>query len=192
VPKLLAIGALALLLVGCGEKPSWQTMDISGVMPDLKFKLTSEDGSKVTQDQYAGKVNLLYFGYTNCPDTCPITLARLRNVIDTLPAAVAEQVEVLFVSVDPRRDTPKVLSSYTAAFGDKFIGLTGTGNELDALTQRYRTTYGYGETDARGNYEVSHGSVVYAFDPGGKVRLLIRSDNSVKAIAHDISQLVQG
>lgn len=190
--RLIAISALALMVGGCGGQPSWETKDISGVMPELDFTLTNENGDTVTEDQYAGKINLLYFGYTNCPDTCPITLGRLRNVLGTLPPDVAKQVEVLFVSVDPKRDKPEVLRSYTDTFGKSFIGLTGTRDELDAVTSRYRTTYGYGEPDAQGNYEVSHGSAVYAFDRQGKVRLLIRSDDSVKAVAHDITELAQG
>lgn len=190
--RLIAISALALMAAGCGGEQSWQTRDIAGVMPDLEFTLTSEEGETVTEEQYAGKVNLLYFGYTHCPDTCPITLGRLRSVIGKLPADVADRVEVLFVSVDPERDGPGVLRTYTAAFGGSFIGLTGSRDQLDALTQRYRTTYGYGEPDKQGNYEVSHGSAVYAFDPGGKVRLLIRSDDSVQAIAQDVTQLAQG
>jgi protein SCO1/2 len=189
--RLLAVGALSLVLAGCGAGPSWQTKDISGFMPSLGFTLTSEDGTTVTQQQYAGKINLLFFGYTHCPDTCPITLARLRKVIHGLPPDVAKQVQVLFVSVDPKRDSPGVLRTYTAAFGEMFIGLTGTKAQLDALTRRYRTTYGYGEPDANGNYEVTHGSAVYAFDAAGKVRLLIRSSDSDEAVAHDITRLVR-
>ncbi len=187
----MTVLSLVLLAAGCGDELAWQTRDISGMMPELEFTLTSETGEDVTAQQYDDTVNLLFFGYTHCPDICPITLGRLRGVLDRLPADVAERVQVLFVSVDPERDGPESLRSYTDQFGDKFIGLTGSREQLDALTKRYRTTYGYGEPDEQGDYEVSHGSAVYAFDTQGNARLLIRDQDSVDAIAADIQQLVE-
>lgn len=189
--KLLIMAALALATGGCGGEPSWQTKDIGGLMPELEFTLTSEKGEQVHADRYTGKVNLLFFGYTNCPDICPVTLGRLSGVMKRLPPDVTEDVQVLFVSVDPDRDDPASLSSYTDSFGDNFIGLTGTRDQLDALTKRYRTTYGYEEPDDEGNYLVSHGSAVYAFDRGGRARLLIRNEDSMDAVAADIRQLAQ-
>ncbi|MGD2129285.1 MAG: SCO family protein [Lysobacterales bacterium] len=185
----LAAGLLVLMLNGCGQGENWRTKDIEGVMPRLEFTLSGEDGQTVTQDAFADKVNLLYFGYTHCPDVCPITLAKLRGVISSLPAEVADRIDVLFVSVDPKRDTPDVLRNYTDAFGARFIGLTGSKQQLDEVTRRYRTTYGYGKPDDRGNYEVSHSSAVYAFDPEGRARLLIRNDDRPEDIAHDLKQL---
>lgn len=190
--QLLLAGTLALLAAGCGGDASWQTKDIGGMMPELEFTLTSERGETVTAERYTGKVNLLFFGYTHCPDICPITLGRLRGIMDRLPEDVVGQLRVLFVSVDPKRDGPEALRSYTDQFGENFVGLTGSRDQLDALTKRYRTTYGYGEPDAQGNYEVSHGSAVYAFDTDGDARLLIRSDDSVEAVASDLEQLVRG
>ncbi len=191
VIQAFALG-LILLAAGCGGELTWQTRDISGMMPELEFTLTSENGESVSAQRYDDTVNLLFFGYTHCPDICPITLGRLRSVLDRLPADVSERVRVLFVSVDPERDGRESLRSYTDQFGDKFIGLTGSRDQLDALTKRYRTTYGYGEPDEQGNYEVSHGSAVYAFDTQGNARLLIRDQDGVDAIAADIQQLVQG
>lgn len=188
---LLSVCALAVLAAGCSGDVSWKTKDIGGMMPELEFTLTSEDGETVKAERYTGRVNLLFFGYTHCPDVCPITLGRLRGVMDRLPEDVAEQIRVLFVSVDPRRDDPEALRTYTDQFGERFVGLTGSRDQLDALTKRYRTTYGYGEADEQGNYEVSHGSAVYAFDPAGDARLLIRSDDDLAAIASDLEQLVQ-
>lgn len=189
--KALLVFTLGVVLAGCGGDASWQTKDIGGMMPELEFTLTSESGETVTANRYEGTVNMLFFGYTHCPDVCPITLGKLRGVINRLPEGVAEQVRVLFVSVDPERDGPQELRDYTDQFGAKFIGLTGSRDQLDALTKRYRTTYGYGEPDAQGNYEVSHGSAVYAFDTDGEARLLIRSDDSVDAIAGDLEHLAR-
>lgn len=190
--RIAIVCTLLLMTAGCGGVPSWQTKDINGLMPELEFTLTNEKGKTVTADQYTGKVNLLFFGYTHCPDICPITLGRLRSVVNRLPTEIAKQVKILFVSVDPERDKPETLQAYTSAFGDNVVGLTGSKPQLDALTKRYRTTYGYSERDENGDYSVSHASAVYAFDAGGNARLLIRSGDSVEAIADDIMQLVQG
>lgn len=189
--RVLITALTALLVAGCSGERSWQTKDIGDLMPELQFTLTSEQGETVQAEQYLGKVNLLFFGYTNCPDVCPVTLGRLRGVMNRLPADVSRDVRVLFVSVDPKRDDPASLRRYTDSFGDSFIGLTGTRKQLDALTKRYRTTYGYGEPDAEGDYLVSHGSAVYAFDRGGKARLLIRGEDSMEAVASDLRQLVK-
>lgn len=98
---------------------------------------------------------------------------------------------MLFVSVDPERDNPDRLRKYTDAFGPDFIGLTGEQDQLKALTKRYRTTYGYGEPDERGDYPVSHSSAVFAFNAQGEVRLLLRDDDGVRGITEDIEQLVR-
>lgn len=190
--RLIAVLILAALAAGCGNDATWRTKDIGGLMPELRFTLTSEQGDTVTEEKYTGAVNLLFFGYTNCPDVCPITLGRLRGVMDRLPPEVAERTQVLFVSVDPKRDGPESLRTYTSSFGESFIGLTGSTEQLDAVTKRYRTTYGYGEPDENGNYAVSHGSAVYAFDPSGNARLLIRDDDPVDAIVEDLTKLAHG
>lgn len=179
-----------LLLVGCQEQ-SWQTKDISGLMPPLEFKLTDEDGRSVSAEDYLGKPTLLFFGFTNCPDICPTTLARLAAVSKQLDKELQKDLQVLFVSVDPARDDPETLRRYTDAFGPQFIGLTGSQAALDALTRRYRVTYGYGDKDASGNYEVSHSSAVFAFNRAGEVRLLIRDSDPIDAVAADLRQLAE-
>nr|WP_067297021.1 SCO family protein [Marinobacterium profundum] len=185
--------ALVLLMAGCSDQTDWQTRYIGGLMPELQFTLTDENGKTVTEAQYANNtVNLLFFGYTSCPDVCPVTLAQMRQVLDRLPEGMVGKVRVLFVSVDPQRDDLESLRRYTDFFGDRFVGLTGSREQLDTLTSRYRTTYGYGEPDAKGNYVVTHGSAVYGFDAAGRAQLLIRNDDSPDAIVADIVQLVQG
>ncbi|HYQ91109.1 MAG TPA: SCO family protein [Candidatus Competibacteraceae bacterium] len=188
----LAMLVMLTVLVGCSdEAPPWRTKDITGLMPRLQFALTDEQGKSVSAEDYNGKVTLLYFGYTFCPDVCPMTLGRLASAIKHLDPAAQARVQVLFVSVDPRRDTPTRLRDYTAAFGPEFVGLSGTQEQLQTLTKHYRVTYGYGEPDASGNYAVSHSSAVYVFDPQGKIRLLLRDDDSIKAIAQDLARLTK-
>lgn len=183
--------AAASMLAGCGSgKMQWSTQNISGVMPDLKFDLTDDHGRAVQADAYPGKYKLLYFGYTHCPDVCPATLAVLQAAFKKIGAR-ADDVKLLFVSVDPKRDTPKVLTRYTSSFGPRVVGLTGTAAELDALTKRYRVSYRYGKPDENGDYLVYHSAAIFVFDPQGHVRLLMKYTDGVPAIAHDLKQLVQ-
>lgn len=184
---LLVLGTV--LLVGCTES-GWQTKDISGLMPALEFELTNENGNPVNAQDYQGQVTLLFFGFTHCPDVCPATLAEIAAVTDTLREAAHDSVQVLFVSVDPARDEPETLRQYTGAFGPEFVGLTGDRAALDALTRRYRVTYGYGDADEAGNYAVSHSSAVFAFDRDGKARLLIRQSDTRQAVIDDLQRLL--
>ncbi|MDT8893821.1 SCO family protein [Halomonas sp. I1] len=181
---------LSLMLTGCFDH-NWQTNDIADVMPALEFGLVDESGEAVRAGEFSGKPTLLFFGFTHCPDVCPTTLTRLSAAIKRLDEAQRDEVQVLFVSVDPARDTPDVMKRYTEAFGPQFIGLTGERARIDALTNRYRVTYEYGEKDARGNYNVSHSSSVFAFDSQGEARFMISDIDSMDAIVGDLSYLVE-
>jgi len=187
--RFLAAALLAATITGC-QSEEWQTKDISGVMPDLAFSLTGEQGTPVTEKAFAGNATLLFFGFTSCPDVCPTTLARLSTVLDKLPEEERRQVRVLFVSVDPERDDPEHLRKYTEYYGPEFVGLTGTQDELRALTKRYRVTYSYAEPDENGDYAVSHSSAVFGFAPDGRIRVLMRDDDGTEAILADLRRLV--
>ncbi|MDN5864876.1 MAG: SCO family protein [Gammaproteobacteria bacterium] len=187
--SLVAASLLLAGLAACSGSAQWRTTDITGVMPDLAFTLTSETGATVHADDFRGKVKVLFFGYTHCPDICPITLGHLAAALRTM-GADAKQVRVLFVSVDPKRDTPALLEKYTDAFGPQFVGLTGTQEQLRELTKRYRVAYSYGPPDENGNYLVNHGSAIFVFDRQGHVRLLMNRSDPTKAIAHDLELLV--
>ncbi len=193
--RFLLLAALyafvAAMLSGCSEDKSWRLVNITGVMPRLAFSLTDDSGQPVTADTYRGKVVLLYFGYTHCPDVCPTTLARLSQALSKLDDAAAG-VRVLFVSVDPARDTPPLLKRYTQAFGPAFIGLSADDQVLRQLNKRYRVTYSLGKPDAHGDYEVTHSSAVFIFDEAGKARLIAESGDSAAAIAGDLQRLIGG
>ncbi|MBI1394931.1 MAG: redoxin domain-containing protein [Betaproteobacteria bacterium] len=194
IATLLAITvACALGVTGCSKDPmKWDLVNITGIMEPLAFSLTDDHGQAVTQDDYRGKVALLYFGYTHCPDVCPTTLARLSQALSTM-GSDADKVRVLFVTVDPKRDTADLLKTYTDSFGPQFVGLrTDDLDRLKAFNKRYRVTFGYGKPDADGNYEVSHSSAVFIFDQQGKARLIAEATDDVPAIAHDLKQLVSG
>lgn len=180
----------AMILAACGGKQQWQTTNITGVMPNLKFTLTDGSGQVVHANAYRDKVKLLYFGFTHCPDVCPLTLATIGRALKKI-GPDAKQAVVLFVSVDPKRDTPDVLKQYVAAFGPQFIGLTGTQPQLKALTKRYRVSYSYDKPDAQGNYNVNHSAAVFVFDRDGKVRLLMNRTDGANEMAHDLRQLIE-
>ncbi|WP_421861040.1 SCO family protein [Marinobacter salarius] len=192
-----AISAMALLaslvvLGGCfGDDENWNGKDISGLMPELAFELTGTSGDTITAEQTDGQIRLLFFGFTSCPDICPATLQKLSRAVKDLPTELREDTQIVFVSVDPQRDTPERIDSYVSFFSDRAIGLTGEESALRELSKRYRTTFGYDEPDAEGNYNVSHSGAVYVFDREGKARLLIRPELSVEEIRTDLVALAE-
>lgn len=172
---IYAVLAATLPLMACDRKSKWHAQDISGALPALSFTMVDATTDKVvTAADFRGKVVLLYFGYTQCPDFCPTTLTNLAHVLQRL-GAHADDVRVLFVTVDPNRDSLPFLRQYAAAFTPQVVGLRGTADELAALARRYRV--GYSVTPARNGhpYEVTHSSIVYVFDQSGNARLLIDS-----------------
>lgn len=180
----------AALVSACSSDEPWHLRDVSGLMPDLEFRLTrAADGSTVTEAAYPDEVRILYFGYTSCPDICPATLAKFGQAIRGLDPEVADDIRVLFVSVDPKRDTPEKLAAYAKAFGEQFVGLTSDIPTLRDLTKRYRVTFGYGEPTESGFYTVSHSSAAFIFDRDGELRLLARQGASVDDIEQDLRRL---
>ncbi len=184
------VSFLLAALAGCGKQaPPFALENITGLMPRLEFNLTNQDRRQVTADDYRDQIVLLYFGYTQCPDVCPTTLATLSRALREL-GPDASRVRVLFVSVDPRRDTEAVLKRYVANFGPQFVGLRGDDRALTALAKRYRVAYSRDKPDANGFYAVAHSSAVFIFQKGGRPRLLARTDDSADAIAQDLHRLV--
>lgn len=188
LPLLLAS---VVLLTAChrDEPMPWQLTDITGHMPDLNFKLTDDTGKTVTAADYRGKVVLLYFGYTHCPDVCPLTLAHLHVVMQQL-GKLADDTRILFVTVDPTRDTPDVLHSYVNAFDSHAIGLTGPAGDIETLSKRYRSAFTREPDKGDGNYDVSHSSGIYVFDRDGKARLLATPADPQDKLVHDLHLLL--
>jgi protein SCO1/2 len=188
--KRFAALAFVLILAACGGgevRPG--VSDISGVMPDLAFAMVrASDGAGVTAADYRGNAVLLYFGYTNCPDECPATLANLSRVLETLGPR-ATDVRVLFVTVDPARDTLRALKSYTNAFAPQIDGLRGTPDEIDKLTRRYRVLYSV--KPAPQGEDVKHSDAVFLFDPDGHAREAMTNTDNTKAIASDLTRLLR-
>ena len=187
----LAAGAL-FALAACASHPQWQLDDVRGHLPDLKFRMTNDLGQPVTAATYHGKVTLLYFGYTHCPDVCPLTLVHLHTVLQKMGKA-ADDVRILFVTVDPTRDTVPVLHQYVTAFDPRVVGLTGSSDAIAQLAKRYRVFYKPAPAGASssGGYEVTHSSAIYVFDGNGRARLLATPGSSNDEILHDLTLLVE-
>lgn len=189
VPHFLALAILLTPLVGCAP-PRGSVTDITGVMPALEFAMTrANDGKPVRASDYRGKIVVLYFGYTHCPDECPTTLANLASVLTRLGAKAAD-VRVLFVSVDPDRDTLPVLKSYVQVFAPEIDGLRGSADATAILARRYRVTYQVTPASAEHPYDVMHSDSIFFFDAGGRARLVATSVSHTDAIAADIENLM--
>jgi protein SCO1 len=185
-----AAAAAALTLGGCSSRQiPYRLRNITGLMPPLQFQLTDDTGRPVTAQSYRGDVVLLYFGYTHCPDVCPTTLARLSKALRGL-GNEASKVRVLFVSVDPQRDSTSVMKRYVGYFGPQFVGLRGPDSVLIPLTRRYRVAFHRDAPDAYGNYSVQHSSAIFIFDQRGRVRLLSDGTDSAAAISSDLRRLI--
>ncbi|MGB6604224.1 MAG: SCO family protein [Steroidobacteraceae bacterium] len=184
-----ALLALATLAACTPPQAPFGLQNVTGLLPPLRFNLTNQDGRPVSAEDFRSKVVLLYFGYTNCPDVCPMTLALLNHAVESLGSRAA-QVRVLFVSVDPARDTAAVLKRYVSAFAPYVVGLRGDDDALDALVRRYRVTYHRESPDAHGYYAVDHSSAVFIFDREGNARLLAEESSPPKVISADLRRLI--
>jgi protein SCO1 len=173
--RFLAVGLGLVALGGCDSQSKFHSIDISGSLPALAFTMTrASDGKVVTAADYRGDVAVVYFGYTNCPDVCPTTMANMAEILKRLGPAAA-RVKVLFVTVDPDRDSLAILKSYAALFAPQIDGLRGTKDAIAALARRYRVVYSVKPATKDHPYEVTHSAAVYVFDQSGAARLLVPS-----------------
>jgi len=174
---------------------AWHSADISGALPRLSFTMTrATDGREVNAADYKGKITLLYFGYTFCPDICPTTLLNLTIALKKL-GSEADDVRVLFVTVDPNRDSLQTLKQYTSALAPQIVGLRGTADQLAELAKRYRVAYSVKPATNDHPYEVTHSPAVYVFDRNGEVKLLFSglatANPNLDGIADDLVILLK-
>jgi protein SCO1 len=177
---------LFIFLAACAP-PRGPVTDIDGAMPPLAFTMTrANDGKPVEASDYRGRAIVLYFGYTNCPDACPTTLSDLATVLERLGPR-ARDVRVLFVTVDPNRDTLAALKTYVNAFAPEIDGLRGSEDAIARLARRYRVTY---QVTPGPPYEVMHSDSVFFFDRDGRARYVATSVADAHAIAADVKTLL--
>jgi protein SCO1/2 len=189
----VAVLACALLVSACGKQPpAFQNVDITGNTQFASdFALPDTNGKIRTMADYKGKVVVLFFGYTHCPDVCPTTMAELSQALQQLGPQDAKHVQVLFVTVDPERDTPTLLAQYVPAFDPDFVGLRPADQaQLTKVTKDFRVYYAKVPGKTLDSYTMDHTAASYVFDPDGKLRLFARDGQGAASWVHDIKLLL--
>ena len=193
--KSVLVWALAasLLLAGCSEpEPSpFKGTDITGVDFGKALALRDHHGQPRTLEDFRGKLVVLFFGYTHCPDVCPTTLSDMAQAFKLLGPEAAAQVQVLFVTVDPERDTPAVLEQYVPYFHPSFLGLYGSAEEVARVAREFRVVYRKHTEPGASGYLVDHTAGSYVLDRQGRLRLFLPFAHPPQDIAHDLSRLLQ-
>ncbi|AMP12871.1 SCO family protein [Collimonas pratensis] len=204
VVSLFAGLLMALSLAACGDKSAggsqemtlspaktaFNNTDVTGLGYARDFALTDHTGKPRTLADYKGKVVVVFFGYTQCPDVCPTTMVEMANVLKEM-GPLASKVQVLFVTVDPERDTQELLSKYVPAFDPSFVGLYGDAAATEKVAKEFRVFYQKVPGKTPGSYSMDHTAGSYVFDPDGHIRLFIRHGQGPEPIAHDLKLLLQ-
>jgi protein SCO1/2 len=189
--RTLAIVLIAALLAACGRSgPSFKSTDITGADWARELSLTDHTGKPRTLADFRGKVVVVFFGYLHCPDVCPTTLAELKGIIGQL-GEDGKRVQVLFVTVDPERDTRDLVGQYVAAFDPSFIGLSGSVEQTARVAKEFKVFYQKVPGSTPDNYSVDHTAGSYVFDPNGRIRLFVRQGQAADLLA-DIRTLLNG
>ena len=182
------IGLLVAVLLLGGGGFLWLTGVTGGPSVGGPFTLVNDNGKTVSSSDFRGKYMLVYFGYTYCPDVCPTTLNSIAQAMDRL-GAKAKQVQPIFISVDPQRDTPTVMKQYVSAFSPSLIGLTGTPAQIAAVAKEYKVYYAKHVTGPGPNdYSMDHSSVIYLMGPDGNFIAPISATDSGSQMATDIAE----
>jgi protein SCO1/2 len=194
LPALVAACALAFSLAACDKapnkpQPSFQGADLTGLDYARGFSLVDHNGKPRTLADFKGKVVLVFFGYTQCPDVCPTTMAEMASVMQKL-GPQADQVQVLFITLDPERDTQQLLAGYVPAFDKRFLGLRGTLEQTAKTAKEFKVFYAKVPGSDPKSYTIDHTAGTYVFDRDGKLRVFLRHDQTADQIVHDIRQLL--
>ena len=183
--------AAALLLAACGpDGPSFKGSDVTGSAFGKSFALTDHDGTPRTLADYRGKAVVVFFGYVQCPDVCPTTLAALADAMKVL-GPDADRVQVLFVTVDPERDTAELLKQYVPAFDPRFVGLRGEPAATEQVAKDFRVFYQKVPGATPETYTVDHSAGSFLFDPQGRLRVYEGHGQPPEVFAHDLRQLLR-
>ena len=193
LPVLVA-AALALSLSACDKLPgkqaaSFQNTDVTGLDYAKGFALTDHTGKPRTLADFKGKAVVVFFGYTQCPDVCPTTMAEMATVMQKL-GPLADQVQVLFITLDPERDTQQLLANYVPAFDKRFLGLRGTPEQTAKTAKEFKVFYSKVPGTDPGSYTIDHTAGSYVFDRDGRLRLFIRHGQGPDPIVNDLRQLL--
>jgi len=195
--KRLSISAfvmvlMTLALLACSPKPEFKNIDITGASGfGSDFSLLDVDGKTRTLADFKGKVVVMFFGYTQCPDVCPTTLTEMQQAM-VLLGPQADKVQVLFVTVDPARDTAAILKQYVPSFDPRFIGLRPADEvALEKVTKDFKIYNKKVPGLSQGSYTIDHTAGSYVFDPEGHLRLYIKHAQGPETLAHDLKELLK-
>ena len=187
-PRFWPIIIFSLALAGCDVTPKFRSADITGADYGKSIELPDTSGRVRRLEDFRGKAVVLFFGFTHCPDVCPTTLADIAGVLKGL-GADADRVQVLFVSVDPERDTPELLDKYVRAFDPRILALRG---DLAATQRTAKEFKIYFEKRKQGDsYTVDHSAQSYVLDPQGRLRLLVRHDRIAQDLPDDLRAILK-
>lgn len=187
--NFLASLVAALALAACGPSgPSFKNVDITGADYGRDFALTDHNGQRRTLADFRGKVVVMFFGYTHCPDVCPTTMLELKQVVQEL-GEDGRRVQVLFVTVDSERDTPAILAKYVPLFEPSFLGLYGDAAATAKVAKDFRVFYQKVPGSSPDNFTLDHTAGSYVFDPEGRLRLYVRYGQAANLIA-DVRKLL--
>ncbi len=182
---------VALTLASCGlPQPAFKNTDVTGTDCCRDFLLTDHNGKVRTLADFRGKVVIMFFGYTQCPDVCPTTMVELRSALQQLGADAA-RVQVLFVTLDPERDTRELLANYVPAFDPSFLGLYGDLETTAKTAKEFRVFYQKHPGPTPTSYTLDHTAGSYVFDPQGRVRLFVRHGGSIANLVADLRALLK-
>jgi protein SCO1/2 len=187
----LLLLTLALLLAGCDSRPQFGNTDISEADYARDFALTDHTGKPRTMADFRGKAVVIFFGYTQCPDVCPTTMTGMAEAMKLIGADAAK-VQVLFITVDPERDTQELLAQYVPVFNSSFLGLYADAQTIAKTAQAFRVFYKKQPGSTPTTYTVDHSAGSYVYDPQGRLRLYIKHGEKPEVIAKDLKLLVAG
>ena len=192
ISLLVATPLLALgLLAGCTPaEPVFKSTDISGTSYGKTLRLTDHNGRERTLADFKGKVVTIFFGYTQCPDVCPTALSGMSTVMQEL-GPEADRVQVIFVTVDPERDTQELLAEYVPVFDKRFLGMYGAPEKIAEIAKDFRVFYRK-SGDLQGHYTIDHTAGTYVFGPDGRLRLYVKHAEDPMVVAADIKALLAG
>ncbi len=184
--------ALMALLGGCGPSgPKFNSTDITGAEYGKDFRLTDHTGKPRTLADFKGRVVVMFFGYTRCPDVCPTTMVEMKQIIEKL-GADGKRVQVLFVTVDPERDTPALLAQYVPAFDPGFLGMSADLETTQKTAKDFKVFFQKVKGKSPDSYTMDHTAGSYVFDPQGRLRLFARHGGDTAPLVADLKTLLSG
>ena len=188
---ILAVIAAAMLLAACSpEAPTFKGADITGASFGRELALADHHGKARTLADFRGKAVVIFFGFTQCPDVCPTALSALAEAMRRL-GPDATRVQVLFVTIDPERDTADLLSRYVPAFHPSFLGLRGDAEATARVAKEFKVLYQKVPGQTPDTYTMDHSAGLYLLDPQGRLRVFESHGQGAEAIAHDLAQLLR-